>query len=369
MMNKRLLYKGLCFLAVTALLIGSLSVMVFAADTTDVRTMLKGMIGARPLSEEQRRSADLDGDGSLSAADVRLLLFDILGVEAPVTTQPAITTAPVSSTRPTEHTTVPVTLTTTGYDCISTTTYPTTTSTVPTTYPTTLPYGDPLCFTAQTVTARAGHTFDLDFYVSKNHCLVGFELDILFDPASLTLLTVSENGANPYASNLNTALFNDEAQWRFTALDDGTLNVRYVSSASSGDTAGGRLFTLRFLLDEEVEERPIDVSIHVTSHLSSVNWFEYCPAVYTQNGVVKVASRTTRPKTTTGGPTDPSYPPTTYTTETYPPTTTSTWILTGPDGTTVSTFPPTTDTTYVLTGTTLTTTAAVLPTVPDVSMS
>lgn len=325
-------------LAVAAVLLCGFSVMATATpcdingdgitSTTDARLLLLSLLGNTELTEEQRLAADLDGDGVFTTSDIRLLLVGL-------TQDPIATT----STRPIQTTTtdaVPTTLptttttaffqTTTGPDCVST--YTTTTVT------TTMPVAA-FTITVDTVLVRAGDTFTLSVRISQDHALVGFEMDVNFDSSELTLLAVNDEPRNPYATDLNTAIFNEQAQWRFSQFHDGILNVRYVTAAENGSREDGVFFTLTFRLSENAEYHQA-VSCVMRSHLCSADGIEYTPYINITDGIVKVRSRTTQ--TTTTGTTDVTLP---TTDTTYPPTTTTTWVLTGPDGTAPTTIVPT----------------------------
>ena len=336
--------KALVFLLCAACLAVSFSVMAVAVPegrddtltTVDARAILLHIVGVSPLSDSQTAKADTNGDGVLTSVDVRALLFSLL--EEPTTTAPVV----VSSTRPPQTTTVkstsatvPYTTTTTDWDCISTTTtvgttdttrLPETTSTAP---PTTLPYGDTVVFTvsASEEFVRAGKTFDVYVDVSENHSLVGLQFEMAFDPDVMSLVAVNDEAYNPYATDLNPALFNGEAVWTFRSTHKGTLNGRYLSTAQTGNTQSGRLFKLTFLLADTAEHSTW-LFMWIDSLHSCVNGFEYEPSYKTDGGQIKIASSTTRPKTTTVGTTDSTYPPTTTTNTTYVWTTTTVWPLT-----------------------------------------
>ncbi len=353
--------KLTAFVLVAALWIGSLSVMAVAmpsdvngdgaVNTADVRALLLALATERELTEDERVAADVDGDGVVNTVDARLLLMQSLVPTDPTSTGP-MTSTTFASTRPTQTTTtyptttMPLTTTTTwvltGPDGTAPTTFPTTTDTTmpdcdttytTTTYPTTMPYGS-FTVTVDTVSARAGDTVTIPVKVSRDHALVGFEMDIVYDPSVLTLLEVNDEHRNPYATALHAAVFDDEAQWRFTQLYDGEVNVRYVSSADDGARDSGTLFALTFAVNDDTYVHATAVECWVTSYLCCANGTEYIPYVNTVSGAVKVASRTTR--TTTSGTTDTTDPTTTDTT--YPPTTTTTELIywqTTTSGTTV----------------------------------
>ncbi len=306
------------FAVIAALLIGAFSVMAVAMpsdldgdgdiDTADARLLLLSLVGDDRLTEEQRLAADLNGDGDITTADVRQLLHSVL--QAPVTTRPTTITTTVATTTtlpPTTTTswvltgpdgTAPTTYltTTTGVDCVSTNT----TSTLP---PTTMPYGS-FTVTADTIAAHGGDTITVPIRISRDHALVGFEMDIYFTP-SLQLLAVNDDGRNPYATDLNTAMFNDDAQWRVTKVRNDNLNIRYVSSADEGSLDGGVLFALTFLVKHASRDATIDC--YMTSYLSRANGTDYIPPVQTVSGVVSISPGTTLVPTTTttarGGPT------------------------------------------------------------------
>ncbi|MBR5134815.1 MAG: hypothetical protein IKV35_04390 [Clostridia bacterium] len=296
------------FAVIAALLIGAFSVMAVAMpsdvngdgelSTADARVLLLSLTGAVTLTEEQRSAADANGDGEITSSDARAMLVTVL---TPVTTAPTAT--------------IPTVMTTTNP--------PTTTTTTTTVAPTTMPYAS-FTVTADTVRAQAGETFTLPVKISFDHALVAFEMDICYDPSLLTLVTVNEDAHNPYATSLHTNIFNDRAAWRFTKLENGVLNVRYVSSATSGSLSNGVLFRLTFLPNSNVgfstSVRPI-----MRSHLCRFAEMDYVPYAKTVDGTIVVDGRTTD---STQTPTITSQ--------------TTTWVLTGPDGTAPTTMPTTT---------------------------
>ena len=295
------------FAVIAALLISAFSVMAVAmpsdvngdgdVTTTDARLMLLSLTGNGGLTEDQRLAADLNGDGEITTADVRLLLSDIL--QTPVTTRPTTMTTAANTTTtlpPTTTTTwiltgpdgtAPTTYitTTTGYDCVSTNT----------TMPTTMPYGS-FTVTADTISAHGGDTITVPIRISREHALVGFEMDIYISPF-LQLLAVNDDPRNPYATALNTAIFTDEAQWRVTKVRNDRLNIRYVSSADEGSLDGGVLFNLTFSVNQISRDAAIDC--YMTSYLSRANGIDYIPSVQTVSGVVHVSPGTTLVPTTT----------------------------------------------------------------------
>ncbi len=294
------------FAVIAALLIGAFSVMAVAMpsdldgdgelSTADARVLLLSLAADDGLSEEQRLAADRNGDGDVTTGDVRLLLREVL--QAPVTTRPTsvttTTTLPPTTTTSWILTgpdgTAPTTYltTTTGVDCVSTNT----TSTLP---PTTMPYGS-FTVTAESIAAHGGDTITVPIRVSRDHALVGFEMDIFFTP-SLELLAVNNDARNPYATRLNTAMFNDDAQWRVTKVRNDYLNIRYISSADEGSLDGGVLFALTFLVNHAARDATIDC--YMSSYLSRANGTDYIPPVQTVSGVIRTSPGTTLVPTTT----------------------------------------------------------------------
>lgn len=364
---------------IAALYLGSLSVMAVAmpsdvngdgaVNTADVRALLLALTSERDLTEEERVAADVDGDGTVNTVDARVLLKQSLAPAEPTSTRP-ITSTTFASTRPTQTTqttqttttypttTMPLTTTTTwvltGPDGTAPTTFPTTTDTTmpdcdttytTTTYPTTMPYGS-FTVTVDTVSARAGDTVTIPVKVSRDHALVGFEMDIVYDPSVLTLLEVNDEHRNPYATDLLPAMFNADAQWRVSKSEDGVAQLRYVSAAQDGALVGGKMLALTFRVREDALYNG-SIAVAVLSHLSCANGVEYVPSVKVNYGAVNVTPRTT--VTTTSGTTDTTYPTTTDTT--YPPTTPSTepiyWQTTTSGTTSTTAFDcVTTHTTY-----------------------
>ncbi len=329
-------------LSIAALLIGAFSVMAVTAvdvngdnDVTaaDARLLLLSLVDLVQMSEGQRISADLNGDDDFDSSDVRALLLGLVqdttttSATEPVSTRPTvstttstsvtttrstITTLPPAFTTNTTTTTMYTTTTTwvlTGPDGTAPTTYPTTTdTTIPdcvstyttTTVPTTMPYGS---FTVSVgdISAHGGDTITVPIKVSRDHALVGFEMNIRTN-GWLRLKAVNDDARNPYATNLNPAVFNDDAQWRFTKDRYGALNIRYVSAATNGSLDSGTLFYLTFEVDHVIRDMDATIGCDLLSYICCANGTEYIPFAETVSGMVSITPGTTiYPTTTTTG--------------------------------------------------------------------
>lgn len=346
--------KTMAILAVAALVLCGASVMAVAVpsdvdgngavSTADVRLVLLGILDKSLLTEEQYRSADINGDGRLTSADARHLLLVTLDEEGePIVTSATsvVTTLPDPTTVHSTTFTMPETTTTSGWDCISTTTVTTTDVSTTVTYPpTTRPYAEPVVFTLYTDEefVRAGKPFDLHFDVSGQHSVIGYQFAIYYDPEDVTPQRVSEEESNPYAHGLNTTFYNENAQWNFTLERDGLLKGSFVTTALTGKTDETRLFSLTFFLDE-LAEHSTEIHLYAWPVLCNADGLEYEPAVHVDGGFVKIASSTTRPKTTTEGTTDPTWPTTTVTVWEDGTTSTVPDCVSTPAPTTVTTLP------------------------------
>lgn len=343
------LRKLISFCAIAALLISAFSVMAVTAvdvngddDVTaaDARLLLLSLVDLVDMSEGHRISADLNGDGDFDSSDVRALLLGLVqdttttSATEPISTRPTVSTVTSTSvtttrstvtTLPPDFTTNTTTTTTmytttttwmlTGPDGTAPTTYPTTTdTTVPdcvstyttTTVPTTLPYG-PITVSVGDVSAHGGDTITVPIKISRDHALVGFEMNIYSD-WWIRLKEVTTDARNLYATNLNPAVFNDDAQWRFTKSRNGSqLNIRYVSAATNGPLDSGTLFYLTFEVGHVIRDTDATIDCELLSYISCANGMEYVPVADTVSGTVHVTPGTTLYPTTTttgrGGPT------------------------------------------------------------------
>ncbi len=120
----------------------------------------------------------------------------------------------------------------------------------------------PIVFTAQSVEAEVGDIITVDIGISENHYMVNAQIWIEYDPNSLEIQEVWDDIDNPYFEEINTKIIKSNAMWAFAVPSPGTAKFAFASSASTGTTAGGTIFTLTFkVLDTAASTSEIVVSV------------------------------------------------------------------------------------------------------------
>lgn len=155
--------------------------------------------------------------------------------------------------------------------------------------------------TAQTVTyavssetANPGDTVMVSVSVSEDHYTVNARLQIVYDPAVLEPVAVSDDIDDPYIDDVNTDIINGDTMWASNLAAEGDFRFVYVSSADVGAATGGTLFTLTFrVLAEAATQTAVTVNvIEVRANDGTTeDGSDYIPTVATQAGGVTVEEK------------------------------------------------------------------------------
>ncbi len=115
--------------------------------------------------------------------------------------------------------------------------------------------------TVGSVKGEVGDVVQVPVSVSEGHYMVNGRIFLTYDPTVLELQEVCDDVDNPYFEDVNTDILDSSFMWAFKSPKAGKANFVFATSADTGNTAGGAIYTLTFKLLKKADNSAIVVTV------------------------------------------------------------------------------------------------------------